>query len=122
MRSSSGYIQIVDEIPAQEPAIGDTGRNASLPGFPSFGLRNAFTESYAKSCVRSIPSATKKSFNQKKLVFRRGGKHKSKGSTSIRKAHFQEGMTNKASVTKPNFQEGKNNQQMKEGKECSPDN
>jgi hypothetical protein len=39
----------VDEIPAQEPAIGDTGRNASLPGFPSFGLRNAFTESYAKS-------------------------------------------------------------------------
>jgi hypothetical protein len=50
LRSSSGYIHIVDEMPAQEPAIGDTGRKASLLGVPSFGLRYAFTKSYAKSC------------------------------------------------------------------------
>jgi hypothetical protein len=41
-------------MPAQEPAIGDTGRNASLPGVPSFGLRYAFTKSYAKSCKEHI--------------------------------------------------------------------
>jgi hypothetical protein len=54
LRSSSGYIHTVDEMPAQEPAIGDTGRNASLPGVPSFGLRYAFTKSYAKSCKEHI--------------------------------------------------------------------
>jgi hypothetical protein len=54
LRSSSGYIHTVDEMPAQEPAIGDTGRNASLPGVPSFGLKYAFTKSYAKSCKEHI--------------------------------------------------------------------
>jgi len=49
LRSSSGYIHTVDEMPAQEPTISDTSRNASLPGVPSFGLRYAFTKSYAKS-------------------------------------------------------------------------
>jgi hypothetical protein len=59
LRSSSGYILTVDEMPAQELAIGDTGRNASLPGVPSFGLKYAFTKSYAKSFKEHIKAQSR---------------------------------------------------------------
>jgi len=68
------------------------------------------------------PVQQRKASIRKSLFSGEGGNTKAKEALSIRKAHFQEGKTNKASFTKPNFQEGKNNQQMKEGKECSPDN
>ncbi len=71
MRSSSGYIHTVDEMPAQEPAIGDTGRNASLPGVPSFGLRYAFTKSYAKSCKEECKILRHNLPSEAPLLFKR---------------------------------------------------
>jgi hypothetical protein len=58
-------------MPAQEPAIGDTGRNASLPGVPSFGLRYAFTKSYAKSCKEECKILRHNLPSEAPLLFKR---------------------------------------------------
>jgi hypothetical protein len=38
---------------AHEPAIGDTGRNASLPGVPSFGLR-VLSQNHMQRAAKNI--------------------------------------------------------------------
>lgn len=40
----------VDEMPAHDPAMGETGNDARGPGFPSIEFKNPFTLSKAKSC------------------------------------------------------------------------
>lgn len=40
----------VEEIPAHDPAIGDTGNVAKIPGLFSIEFKNPFTLSKAKSC------------------------------------------------------------------------
>jgi hypothetical protein len=47
------HIHTVDEMPAQEPAIGDTGRNASLHGVPSFGLR-VLSQNHMQRAAKNI--------------------------------------------------------------------
>jgi hypothetical protein len=42
----------VDEMPAHDPAIGETGNDARNPGFPSIEFKSPFTLSKAKSCHR----------------------------------------------------------------------
>jgi len=49
-RSSRGYMTSVDEMPAQDPAIGDTGIAARNPGFPSMEFKSPFTLSKANNC------------------------------------------------------------------------
>ena len=40
----------VDEMPAHDPAMGETGSDARGPGFPSIEFKKPFTLSKAKSC------------------------------------------------------------------------
>jgi hypothetical protein len=56
-------------MPAQEPAIGDTGRNSSLPGVPSFGLKvllQNHMQRAAKNILRhNLPSKAPLLFKRK---------------------------------------------------------
>jgi hypothetical protein len=40
-------------MPAQEPTIGDTGINASLPGVPSFGLK-VLSQNHMQRAAKNI--------------------------------------------------------------------
>ena len=51
-KSSRGYMTNVDEMPAHDPAIGETGNDARNPGFPSIEFKKPFTLSKANSCHR----------------------------------------------------------------------